>query len=55
MSLCIVCHKKVATIPDRYSGSSRKKLCPECHAERLKDDLRYIIAVETKRKQEEGK
>lgn len=52
MSLCIICHTKDATIPDRDSGSSRKKLCGDCHAERLKEDLRRILAIERRRRLE---
>jgi hypothetical protein len=52
MSLCIICHTHDATIPDRDSGSSRKKLCANCHAERLKGDLRRILQIERKRRLE---
>jgi cytochrome c553 len=52
MSLCIICHTHDATVPDRDSGSSKKRLCSACHAERLKEDLRHILKVETKRRQE---
>lgn len=50
MSLCIICHTKDATIPDRNSGSSKKRLCSKCHGERLKDDLRNIIEIEKRRR-----
>jgi len=52
MRLCIICHTHDATIPDRNSGSSRKALCAACHAERLKEDLRHILAIEITRKLE---
>jgi hypothetical protein len=52
MSMCIICNHREATIPDRDSGSSRKKLCHVCHAERLKGDIRYILQVEKKRRLE---
>lgn len=54
MSLCIICHTRDATVPDRYSGSSKKKLCHVCHAERLKGDIRHILAVEKKRRGEQS-
>ena len=50
MSKCIKCREKEATVPDRESGSRRKRLCSDCHSERLKDDLRYILHVESKRR-----
>jgi len=53
MSNCIICGTREATIPDRNSGSSRKKLCHFCHAERLKGDIRHILAVEMKRRKKE--
>ena len=43
MSKCIICHERDAIIPDRESGSSRKRVCGECHAERLRGDLEYIL------------
>jgi hypothetical protein len=51
MSLCIICHTRDATIPDRDTMSSRKRLCAVCHAERLKDDLRHILTTEKKRRE----
>jgi hypothetical protein len=52
MGLCIICHTKDATTPDRDSGSSRKKLCSDCHAERIKGDLRRILMIERRRRLE---
>jgi hypothetical protein len=49
MSLCIICHTHDATIPDRDSGSSRKRLCSGCHALRLKGDLRNILRLHKER------
>lgn len=51
MSLCIICHTRDATIPDRNTGSSKKRLCSKCHAERLKDDLRHIIKLNERDRQ----
>lgn len=51
MSLCVICHTHDATIPDRNTGSSKKRLCSACHAERLKGDLRNILRIEAKRRQ----
>lgn len=51
MSLCIICHTRDATVPDRNSGSSRKRLCSKCHGERLKADLRHILWLNKKRKE----
>jgi hypothetical protein len=49
MSLCIICHEKEATVPDRDSGSSRNKLCTDCHAARLRGDIKYILALHKKK------
>ena len=49
-SKCIICHDRTAELPDRYSGSSRKKVCRECHAKRLQQDLAAIF----KRDQQKG-
>lgn len=46
MSKCIICGEKEATVPDRNTLSSRKKVCKDCHAERLKDDLVYILLAQ---------
>ena len=40
--LCIVCHKRVAVVPDRNTTSVRKKVCRDCHVARLNADLRAI-------------
>ena len=50
---CIICREKEATVPDRDSGSSRKKLCADCHANRLKNDFINITLVERKRRLKE--
>ena len=42
--------KKEATIPDRDSFSSRKKLCADYHGIRLKNDLLNIMEVERRRR-----
>lgn len=51
--MCKLCGEREAALPDRNSGSSvfRKEVCRECHAERLRGDLEYIMDVE-KRKRE---
>jgi hypothetical protein len=40
---CKLCNIREATIRDRNTMSRRKVICSECHAERLKGDLRYIL------------
>ena len=47
MSKCIRCHAREAVLPDRYSMSPRKKICRECHADRLKGDLKVILRAAT--------
>ena len=45
--LCIVCHERPPTVPDRNSmGKPTKKVCSECHAERLRQDVVRIINSE---------
>ena len=54
MKLCKICHIRPATLPDRdYQGIGRvrKEVCELCHAERLRADLRSILA---KKKKEAG-
>ena len=41
--ICKICGINEATIPDRESGSKQKKICGKCHAERLRNDLKYIF------------
>jgi hypothetical protein len=48
MSKCIKCGEAEATVPDRDSGSNRKRLCGNCHAKRLRGDLAYILALKKK-------
>jgi len=40
---CIICRKREAVLPDRNSHSARKRVCRECHADRLQGDLRRIL------------
>ena len=40
--LCYVCNTSPAEVPDRYTtGRQIKRICRECHADRLRDDLRF--------------
>ena len=50
---CIVCNDKEATVPDRNEGcfAKRKKVCSDCHANRLKNDFINILLVERKRRE----
>lgn len=40
---CVICHEREATIPDREKGGRQKRLCAQCHAERLRADLLFIL------------
>jgi len=58
MPKCIICHEheREATIPDRNDyPSRRKKLCSECHGDRLKHDLIDILEIEKKRNEQRSK
>ena len=50
---CIICHEREATVLDRTEGcfAKRKKLCLECHANRLKNDFIDIALIERKRRE----
>ena len=44
MSLCVVCHTRKAEVPDRERmGRPVKRVCRECHAERLRGDVERIL------------
>jgi hypothetical protein len=47
--ICKICGINEATIPDRESGSKQKKICGKCHAERLRNDLKYIFHLHEKK------
>ena len=50
MGKCIICHKKEATVPDRsIPGRPIKRLCGDCHSDRLRGDLKYLLGVELKK------
>lgn len=45
--MCILCGKNPAELPDRNApGRPIKKICRECHAERLRRDLEYIVRLQ---------
>jgi hypothetical protein len=49
--LCTVCREREAVLPDRNREPSQiRRICRECHAERLRGDLRHVLAVEAKRR-----
>jgi hypothetical protein len=52
MPKCIICGKNEATIPDRNTPwSNRKKICSDCHANRLRNDFIDILEIEKRRRQ----
>jgi hypothetical protein len=50
---CIICGKREATVPDRNQMSRKKRLCSQCHSDRLRTDLTNILNG-WKRKEEEN-
>lgn len=51
MAKCIICGEKQATVRDRNEPwSRRKKLCVDCHVNRLKNDFIDILEIEKKRR-----
>ena len=51
---CILCHERDAVVPDRESGTNRKKVCRRCHAERLIGDLKVVLDLHNKREKHSG-
>lgn len=42
---CIICKEKLAQVPDRNRmGRPIKRLCKDCHRDRLRGDLQRIIS-----------
>jgi hypothetical protein len=54
--LCEICDERPAAVPDRERmGRPIKRVCRECHAQRLAGDMREIMRLRKKRaKQSEG-
>ena len=50
---CIVCGEREATVFDRNEGcfAKKKKVCLECHSNRLKNDFLDILIIEKKRRE----
>ena len=43
--LCIICHEKPATVPDRNRpGRLVNRICSECHKERLRGDFKNVLS-----------
>lgn len=48
---CIVCGRRPAEVPDREAqGSTVKRVCRECHGERLAGDLRRALKESLRRR-----
>ncbi len=42
---CILCGRCPAELPDREAyPNQRKQVCVDCHAERLREDLRTVVS-----------
>lgn len=51
--LCIVCRVRPAAVPDRNRmGRPVKRVCRECHAERLRGDMQRVMEEHERRKRE---
>ncbi len=45
--MCEICGKNPATVPDRNRpGRLVNRLCGECHAKRLRGDMRFVLGVQ---------
>jgi hypothetical protein len=52
MATCKLCRENKAEVPDRNKPwSSRNEICLECHSARLRGDMKYILALNKKRKE----
>lgn len=49
--MCIVCREREAAVPDRNAGGRpTRKVCLECHADRLRGDIVQVLrAAESRR------
>ena len=48
--LCSLCKTRPAEVPDRNTTSMSPRICRECHAARLRDDLAHVLRVYVRRK-----
>jgi len=54
MAVCIVCKSRPAAVPDRNRmGKPTKRVCRECHRERLAGDIAKIIEHEVAKRKSE--
>ena len=54
--MCIVCHKRAPEVPDRnVMGRPIKRVCLECHGERLRGDLALGMSRILKQREESNK
>ncbi len=50
---CVVCREREAVLPDRERmGRPVKRICRECHAERLIGDLKHCLDVHNRKKEQ---
>jgi hypothetical protein len=53
--LCVVCRVRPPEVPDREQmGRPVKRVCRECHAARIRGDLREILEREKRRLERGG-
>lgn len=51
--MCYICKIRPAEVPDRYTGGRPiARICRECHAKRLADDLHNIVVTDKNKKRE---
>ena len=54
-AICIICRERRAEVPDRYAyPDRRKRLCTECHADRLRQDAREVLQDYAERHPQNG-
>ncbi len=50
MRRCKICREKEATVPDRNKPwSDKPEVCSDCHSNRLRQDLAYVLEVEKRK------
>lgn len=48
-TLCIICRERKATVPDRnQQGRYVNRVCGQCHAARLMEDMKFIFGSKLK-------
>lgn len=53
MKMCKLCGKNPEAVPDRDTPSLAKRVCSECHANRIRDDMVKILELRDRARNDE--